>query len=45
MQLVHLVLADCVWIALVLTAATSLAAPGLWEAAAAPSRQEREGTA
>jgi|HubBroStandDraft_4_1064222.scaffolds.fasta_scaffold149640_2 heme A synthase len=45
MQLVHLVLADCVWVALVLTVATSLAAPGLWEAAKAPSRQEREGTA
>ncbi|MGO9834374.1 MAG: COX15/CtaA family protein [Polyangiaceae bacterium] len=43
MQLVHLILADCVWIALVLTAATSLSVQGvLGEAAGTPRRQEEE---
>jgi heme A synthase len=47
MQLVHLVLADCVWIALVLTAATCLARPStqasLGEVAKPRGRQEIEG--
>jgi heme A synthase len=47
MQLVHLILADCVWIALVLTTATCLARPStqasVGEAAKPRRRQEIEG--